>query len=100
METGPPPTSTQSEEEKVQPPSACTQSEEKAQPVHVEQEVREDHAKLCARLAAETLEQEIRHQKFLDQVAEVRTQQDQLYECLEEQRIKTEGEESEDERDV
>jgi putative protein kinase ArgK-like GTPase of G3E family len=83
------------------PPPTRTQSEEEGEvQQQVDASVKQDDRmnKLRNRLAADMLDQEIRQQKFMAEVEEVRNRQDELYERFEEQRKKMEGEASEDER--
>ncbi|PNP41801.1 hypothetical protein TGAMA5MH_06394 [Trichoderma gamsii] len=81
----PPSTPEPEEQKKVQQKDGSTQQEDRAN-------------KLRERLAADMLDQEIRQHKFMAEVEEVRNRQDELYERMEEQRKKMEGEASEDER--
>ncbi|EHK43474.1 hypothetical protein TRIATDRAFT_320738 [Trichoderma atroviride IMI 206040] len=74
-----------------------------APPSTPQPEVQEDACdranKLHEQLAVGILDQKIRQHKFMLEVEEVRIRQDELYERLEEQRRKMEGEASKDERD-
>lgn len=81
----PPSTPEPEEQKKVQQKDGSTQQEDRAN-------------KLRERLAADMLDQEIRQHKFMAEVEEVKNRQDELYERMEEQRKKMEGEASEDER--
>ncbi|KAL7921627.1 hypothetical protein ACQKWADRAFT_313710 [Trichoderma austrokoningii] len=67
------------------PPPTCTQPEEETvQLGNVEQ--------VGDRLAADILDQEIRQHKFMAEVEEIRKQQDQLYEKMDEELKKVEEE--------
>ncbi|KAL7893620.1 hypothetical protein HDV63DRAFT_408134 [Trichoderma sp. SZMC 28014] len=82
------------------PPSTPQPEEEKVQQQQQQQADAGNRAeKLRERLAAELLDQEIRQFKIMAGVEEVKSRQDALYEQMEEQRKKMEGEASEDERD-